>query len=59
MRETEQTWIELLLSEPEIVAWLEPDEPEADDDGDPPRAARRILPRTLPSTRVLSGTWPR
>ena len=33
--------IELLLREPEIVAWLEPNEPAADDedDTDPPRAA--------------------
>jgi hypothetical protein len=30
------TVIELLLREPEIVAWLEPDE---DDDDEPPRAA--------------------
>jgi hypothetical protein len=34
------TVIELLLREPEIVAWLEPqDEPEDDDDFEPPRAA--------------------
>ncbi len=31
------TVIELLLREPEIVAWLEPGEPE--DDDEPPRAA--------------------
>ena len=31
------TVIELLLREPEIVAWLEP--AEADDDDEPPRAA--------------------
>jgi hypothetical protein len=34
--ERETTGLELLLSEPEIVAWLEP---EADDDDTPPRAA--------------------
>jgi hypothetical protein len=34
----EQTGIELLLSEPEIVAWLEPDENQ-DDDDEPPMAA--------------------
>jgi hypothetical protein len=28
----EKTGIELLLGEPEIVAWLEPDEVEVDDD---------------------------
>jgi hypothetical protein len=33
----EDTGIELLLSEPEIVAWLEPTEPE--DDDDPSRAS--------------------
>ena len=34
------TVIELLLREPEIVAWLEPREEEApDDDYEPPRAA--------------------
>jgi hypothetical protein len=34
------TVIELLLREPEIVAWLEPNEDEApDDDYEPPRAA--------------------
>jgi hypothetical protein len=32
------TVIELLLREPEIVAWLEPDD-ETDDDDEPPRAA--------------------
>ena len=32
------TVIELLLREPEIVAWLEPDEDD-DDDTDPPQAA--------------------
>jgi len=32
------TVIELLLRDPEIVAWLEPDESE-DDDDDPPAAA--------------------
>jgi hypothetical protein len=35
--EPEETGIELLLSEPEIVAWLELTESENDDD-DPPRA---------------------
>ena len=34
MTEREKTAIELLLSEPEIVAWLEADESE--DDGEPP-----------------------
>jgi len=38
--EREETGIELLLSEPEIVAWLEPHENEdADDADEPPRAA--------------------
>ncbi len=32
------TVIELLLREPEIVAWLEPHDDDADDD-EPPRAA--------------------
>lgn len=36
MTETEVIGLELLLSEPEIVAWLEP---EADDDDTPPTAA--------------------
>jgi hypothetical protein len=36
--ETGGTVIELLLREPEIAAWLEPDESE-DDDDEPPRAA--------------------
>jgi hypothetical protein len=36
--EREESGIELLLSEPEIVAWLEPDEASEDDD-EPPRAA--------------------
>ncbi|HEX6789476.1 MAG TPA: hypothetical protein VF091_09565 [Gaiellaceae bacterium] len=32
--------VELLLREPEIVAWLEPDDDEEpDDDYEPPRAA--------------------
>jgi hypothetical protein len=35
--EQEETGVELLLSEPEIVAWLEPD--ETDDDDEPSRAA--------------------
>jgi hypothetical protein len=30
--EHEERWIELLLSEPEIVAWLEPDETGEDDE---------------------------
>jgi hypothetical protein len=34
----EKTGIELLLNEPEIVAWLEPREHD-DDDDEPPRAA--------------------
>jgi hypothetical protein len=35
------TVIELLLREPEIVAWLEPENPDdgGDDDYEPPRAA--------------------
>ncbi len=39
-REVEQggTVVELLLREPEIVAWLEPDD-TTDDDDEPPRAA--------------------
>jgi hypothetical protein len=36
--EREKTGFELLLSEPEIVAWLEPAEDD-DDVDDPPRAA--------------------
>ena len=32
MTEQEESGIELLLSEPEIVAWLEPDESADDDD---------------------------
>jgi uncharacterized protein YjbK len=36
----EETWVELRLSEPEIVAWLEPDE-RADDDGQKATTARR------------------
>lgn len=31
--------VELLLREPEIVAWLEPDDEEPDDDYEPPHAA--------------------
>ncbi len=38
MTEREETGIELLLSDPEIVAWLEPEETK-DDDDEPPRAA--------------------
>jgi len=30
--EEKEKGIELLLSDPEIVAWLEPDESDADDD---------------------------
>jgi hypothetical protein len=39
-REIEQggTVVELLLREPEIVAWLEPDD-APDDEDEPPRAA--------------------
>ena len=37
--EREETGIELLLSEPEIVAWLEPREQTEDDDDEPLRAA--------------------
>lgn len=36
--EREKTGIELLLNEPEIVAWLEPHKRDEDDD-DPPAAA--------------------
>jgi hypothetical protein len=36
--EREETGIELLLSEPDIVAWLEPREQD-DDDDEAPRAA--------------------
>ena len=43
MRDTEESSgnvVELLLREPEIVAWLEPDDDEPDDDDyEPPRAA--------------------
>jgi hypothetical protein len=35
----ESNVVELLLREPEIVAWLEPDEASEDDDDEPPRAA--------------------
>jgi hypothetical protein len=39
--ESSGTVIELLLREPEIIAWLEPLErdPDEDDDYEPPRAA--------------------
>jgi hypothetical protein len=33
------TVVELLLREPEIVAWLEPDEQRDEEDDEPPRAA--------------------
>jgi len=36
MTEREETGVELLMSEPEIVAWLEPDDPG--DDGDETQA---------------------
>jgi hypothetical protein len=36
--EREETGIELLLSQPEIVAWLEPQEDRESDD-EPPKAA--------------------
>jgi hypothetical protein len=39
VNEPEETGIELLLSEPEIVAWLEPREQTEDDDDEPRRAA--------------------
>ena len=32
MTEREETGVELLLSEPEIVAWLEPDDPSDETD---------------------------
>jgi hypothetical protein len=38
MSEREETGIELLLSQPEIVAWLEPGK-QTDDDDDEPRTA--------------------
>jgi len=38
-QETGSNVVELLLREPEIVAWLEPDDDEPDDDYEPPRAA--------------------
>jgi len=38
-RDDQGTVVELLLREPEIVAWLEPDDDEPDDDYEPPRAA--------------------
>jgi hypothetical protein len=31
MKEGDERWIELLRGEPEIVAWLEPDDDEDDD----------------------------
>ena len=37
--EREETAIELLLSEPAIVAWLEPQEHTDDDDDEQPRAS--------------------
>jgi hypothetical protein len=37
MTEREETGIELLLCEPEILAWLEPHE-SSDDDDEPPNA---------------------
>jgi hypothetical protein len=37
--ETGGTVIELLLREPEIVAWLEPAAEDDNDDDEPPRAA--------------------
>jgi hypothetical protein len=33
----EETAVELLLSDPELVAWLEPDERNDGDDDEPPR----------------------
>jgi hypothetical protein len=38
----EETWVELLVSEPEIVAWLEPDER---DDGDEEKATAARMRR--------------
>jgi hypothetical protein len=38
-REEGGTVVELLLREPEIVAWLEPEEDDHSDDDEPPRAA--------------------
>lgn len=43
MTEQEKIGIELLLSEPEIVEWLEPDEGK-DDDGSPEQGSRRHQP---------------
>ena len=39
LEETGGTVIELLLREPEIAAWLEPDDSDDGDDDEPPRAA--------------------
>ena len=39
MTEQDEAGFELLLSEPEILAWPEPDEPEDDDEGERPQAA--------------------
>lgn len=39
MTEREETGIDLLLSEPEIVAWLEPHEDSDGDEDEPQRAA--------------------
>jgi hypothetical protein len=35
--EREEAGIELLLSDPKIVAWLEPSDQTEDDDGEPAR----------------------
>ena len=40
MRKRATTGIDLLLSEPEIVAWLEAEEPDDQEDGAPPPTAR-------------------
>jgi hypothetical protein len=37
--ERDEIGIELLLGEPEIVAWLEPTDQTEDDDDDPSRAS--------------------
>ncbi|HZS24823.1 MAG TPA: hypothetical protein VFA30_07525 [Gaiellaceae bacterium] len=37
--DTGGTVVELLLREPEIVRWLEPEDDDPDDEFEPPRAA--------------------
>jgi hypothetical protein len=40
MNDTETTGIELLLSDPRLVAWLEPDDDDEPDDEAPERSVR-------------------